>query len=107
MVSEEQLPFPTNSLKRKREASSADWIESSWDDLLVRFDEGFKNHRNEVIDKWYNKVTASSSIAVQKKFKVINQSIVTQIETSLMSEKLLNRARINRSNIAKIVEVLI
>lgn len=54
-------------------------------------------YRDETMEKWLNKVNAANGIATQKKFKVINQSISSQIETALQSDKMFKRTKICRS----------
>jgi protein AATF/BFR2 len=68
---------------------------------------GFKQYRDETIEKWNTKVQMSSGELAQKKFKVINQSVVDQIKTSMANpEKLIKRTQLNRSGIKVIGKVL-
>jgi protein AATF/BFR2 len=59
-----------------------------------------------IVEKWNEKVKASSGLALQKKFKVINQGF-TAIYKQLDHDRvrLIKRTRLNRGNIAIIGKV--
>jgi protein AATF/BFR2 len=93
------MEIPLASLKRKREDDMEEWIESTYQDILVPLDTGFKSYRNQIIDKWNTKTQLADGIPLQKKFKVINQSLVSQIENAFANrEKLVKKSKLNRSN---------
>ncbi|EGF81891.1 hypothetical protein BATDEDRAFT_86940 [Batrachochytrium dendrobatidis JAM81] len=62
------------------ESSDQDSIQHIWDDVLAPFDNGFLTFRDETINKWNNKVQAASGIHLHKKFKALDQSVVSQIQ---------------------------
>jgi protein AATF/BFR2 len=93
------METPLDGIKRKREDDMDDWIESTYHDILKPLHEGFDKYRNEIIDKWNNRVQMANGMLAQKKFKVINQSLVSQIEYSYQNrEKLVKKVHLNRSN---------
>jgi protein AATF/BFR2 len=93
------MEIPLERIKRKREDDMDDWIESTLADVLKPLMEGFDKYRNETIDKWNNRVQMANGMLAHKKFKVINQSLVSQIEYSYQNrEKLVKKAHLNRSN---------
>jgi protein AATF/BFR2 len=60
-------------------------------------DSAFESFRDETIEKWNSKLQVS--IPVQKKFKVINQSIVSQINTVLRDQaRLISRTQLKRTD---------
>lgn len=81
--------------KRKWESENTD-IDTNliWQDLKD-FNNSFTQYRNQTIEKWHQKVQASTGgLATQKKFKVINQvsvnfcnNLVSFISNSRFFEK--------------------
>ncbi|KAH6579586.1 hypothetical protein BASA50_004988 [Batrachochytrium salamandrivorans] len=92
-----------NNISRKRKHLPADstdttWIKELWDDSLAPLDVGFVPFRDETIDKWNNKVQIANGIPLHKKFKVVNQSIVSQIhQISQDRDRLIKRTRLIRT----------
>lgn len=83
-----------------------EWIDSTLNDIILPFEEAFSPYRNETIEKWNTKIQVANGVSLEKKFKVINQSIVSQIENSYNNrEKLVKRTQLNRSNYQKIESV--
>ena len=84
-----------------------EWISASVSEVIEPLENGYRQYRNETIDKWNNKVQAANGIPLQKKFKVINQSVVSQIEAAERDqEKLIKRTQLNRSNYKVIGKVV-
>ncbi|KAF9578295.1 hypothetical protein BGW38_005989, partial [Lunasporangiospora selenospora] len=55
-------------------------------------------YRNNTLEKWSNKVQIASGIPLNKKFKAMNQGIMTQIsQTMADKERLLKRTQLKRS----------
>ncbi|KAI8928401.1 apoptosis-antagonizing transcription factor [Entophlyctis helioformis] len=74
-------------------------LAAAFDDVIAPLDAGFVAFRDETIDKWNSKVQVASGIPLQKKFKVINQSIVSQIHQILQDrERLVKRTQLSRSD---------
>ena len=68
---------------------------------LMGFQEAFIPKRDEIIAKWHQKVQSKTGgMVVQKKFKVINQSPLFQIQESLKSDldRLIKRTQLKRSD---------
>jgi protein AATF/BFR2 len=76
--------------------------ESNVDELYTEMNEMdtlFQPFRETTIDKWNQKAMISSGIPMQKKFKVVNQSVNTQIEHILQDkQRLLKRTQVRRSD---------
>lgn len=73
-------------------------MEASWSEVLEPMEQQFEGYRNETIEKWNNKIRAANGIPLQKKFKVINQSIVSQIQAAATDrERLVKRTQLRRS----------
>ena len=82
-----------SQLKRKRSND----IQSLWQDHLEVFEQGFVTYRDETIEKWNAKVQVANGIPLQKKFKAINQSLLSQIKNLLSDkERLVKRTRLKR-----------
>ncbi|KAJ3274157.1 Sulfate permease 2 [Terramyces sp. JEL0728] len=88
------------SIKRKRDEDDIDeWLHSTWEEVLKPIESGFKKYKYDTIEKWNNKVQVANSVTLQKKFKVINQSIVSQLQTiENDTERLVKRTQLNRGN---------
>jgi protein AATF/BFR2 len=101
-----QITCEYKMLKRKRQGNQLEMINSAWEDILNPMEKGFEKFRNETIEKWNNKIQLSSGAISLKKFKVINQSIISQISASMAHpEKLLKRTKLNRAGIKIIGKV--
>ncbi|KAJ3055274.1 hypothetical protein HK097_011005 [Rhizophlyctis rosea] len=94
------------SKKRKRDHSNPDQLLSSMWSEAHALDEGFTGFRDQTIEKWNNKVQVASGIPMQKKFKAINQSVMSQIKQVLGDkDRLLKRTRLRRSEFRCLGEV--
>lgn len=86
---------PIAELKRKR--GSAD-VNTILNDVLVPMRAGFETFQNESIETWNAKIQLGNGVQMQKKFKVLNQSIVSQIKTVLADRpRLIKRTQLMRS----------
>lgn len=91
LVSEKTL----QTMKRKRDVSDIDEWRKSTKETMMEIEVGLEENRMALVDKWSKKVMATNS--TDKKFKVINTSIVSQLEgLEGDREKLLQRTRLNR-----------
>ncbi|KAK3839095.1 MAG: apoptosis-antagonizing transcription factor [Linnemannia elongata] len=73
------------------------WQTKAWKDI-EGLDEGWRSYRNNTLEKWSNKVQIASGIPLNKKFKAMNQGIMTQIsQTMADKERLLKRTQLKRS----------
>ncbi|KAJ3173255.1 hypothetical protein HDU88_004717 [Geranomyces variabilis] len=90
---------PTESLKRKRDQDDPDaLLEAIWADVQP-LDAQFKPYRDQTIDKWNSKVQVATGIPLQKKFKAINQTVVSQINQILSDKpRLIKRSQLRRSD---------
>ncbi|KAJ3254420.1 hypothetical protein HK103_007214 [Boothiomyces macroporosus] len=88
------------SIKRKRDEDDIDeWLHSTWEEVLQPMEKGFKKYKYDTIEKWNNKVQVANSVTLQKKFKVINQSIVSQLQAiENDTDRLIKRTQLNRGN---------
>ncbi|KAI8822550.1 apoptosis-antagonizing transcription factor [Fimicolochytrium jonesii] len=96
------VPAAESARKRKRDPSDTTEIqlETLWKQLNP-IDTQFKQYRDATIDKWNNKVQmATGALApLQKKFKSINQSVVSQIRQTVGDkERLIKRSQLRRSD---------
>ncbi|KAJ3179271.1 hypothetical protein HDU85_004963 [Gaertneriomyces sp. JEL0708] len=87
--------------KRKRPSTEDDCeprklIEGYWADIHP-LDTQFVSYRNATIEKWNSKIQIASGIPLQKKFKTINQSVLSQIK-QVMSDtgRLVKRTQLKR-----------
>jgi protein AATF/BFR2 len=81
--------------KRKRRADALDDI---WDEMDTNY-ENFSPYRDAVLTRWNSKTQLQSGQSLNKKFKIINQGILSQIQSILSNEtRLLKRTRIKRNN---------
>ncbi|KAI9011497.1 apoptosis-antagonizing transcription factor [Gaertneriomyces semiglobifer] len=87
--------------KRKRPSTEEDCeplklVESYWADIHP-LDAQFVSYRNATIEKWNSKIQIASGIPLQKKFKTINQSVLSQIK-QVMSDtgRLVKRTQLKR-----------
>ncbi|KAJ3167514.1 hypothetical protein HDU87_001507 [Geranomyces variabilis] len=89
----------TESLKRKRDQEDPDaLLEAVWADVQP-LDAQFKPYRDQTIDKWNSKVQVATGIPLQKKFKAINQTVVSQINQILSDKpRLIKRSQLRRSD---------
>ncbi|KAI9096155.1 apoptosis-antagonizing transcription factor [Phlyctochytrium arcticum] len=93
---------PSASNKRKRSESDesqdvTELLESTWKDIHT-LDTEFKAFRDPTIEKWSAKVQLTSGAAMQKKFKAINQSTLSQIRQVLNDkDRLIKRTQLRRS----------
>ena len=99
----------TSKLAQKRSFDDMnEWIDSTFQDSIVYTESLLNPYRNEIIEKWNNKVQAANGISLQKKFKVINTSIVSQIQgLDNDRDRLIKRTRLNRSHAEIIGKVTI
>ncbi|KAJ3046288.1 hypothetical protein HDV00_000101 [Rhizophlyctis rosea] len=89
----------TFSRKRKRDHEHPDQVISSMWSEIHAIDEGFTAFRDQTIEKWNNKVQVASGIPLQKKFKAINQSVLSQIKSVLGDkDRLVKRTRLRRTD---------
>ncbi|KAG0281490.1 hypothetical protein BGZ95_003145 [Linnemannia exigua] len=73
------------------------WQTKAWKDI-EGLDEGWRSYRNNTLEKWSNKVQIASGIPLNKKFKAMNQGIMTQIsQTMADKERLLKRTQLKRA----------
>ncbi|KAF9425150.1 hypothetical protein BGZ94_007790 [Podila epigama] len=73
------------------------WQTKAWKDI-EGLNEGWKSYRDSTLEKWSNKVQIASGIPLNKKFKALNQGIMTQISQTLAdSQRLLKRTQLKRS----------
>ncbi|KAF9433880.1 hypothetical protein BGZ76_008862 [Entomortierella beljakovae] len=73
------------------------WESKTWKDI-EGLDDGWRSYRNNTLEKWSNKVQIASGIPLNKKFKAMNQGIMTQIsQTMVDKERLLKRTQLKRS----------
>ncbi|KAJ3080561.1 hypothetical protein HK102_002967 [Quaeritorhiza haematococci] len=81
-------------------------VEDYWADVSA-LDDAFSSYRDQTIEKWNAKIQMASAGAfgLQKKFKAINQSVLTQVKNVLSDrERLLKRTRLNRSDLRSLGE---
>ncbi|KAI1309502.1 hypothetical protein EDD11_004088 [Mortierella claussenii] len=73
------------------------WQAKAWKDIEA-LDDSWRSYRNNTLEKWSNKVQIASGIPLNKKFKAMNQGIMTQIaQTMADKERLLKRTQLKRS----------
>ncbi|KAG0298013.1 hypothetical protein BGZ98_000349, partial [Dissophora globulifera] len=73
------------------------WQSKAWSDIEA-LDESWRSYRNNTLEKWSNKVQIASGIPLNKKFKAMNQGIMTQIsQTMADKERLVKRTQLKRS----------
>lgn len=73
------------------------WQTKAWKDV-EGLNEGWRSYRNNTLEKWSNKVQIASGIPLNKKFKAMNQGIMTQISQTMSdSQRLLKRTQLKRS----------
>ncbi|KAF9924071.1 hypothetical protein FBU30_005911 [Linnemannia zychae] len=73
------------------------WQTKAWKDI-EGLNEGWRSYRNNTLEKWSNKVQIASGIPLNKKFKAMNQGIMTQIsQTMADKERLTKRTQLKRS----------
>ena len=80
-----------------------DWFPLTFEKVIEPLEKELESHSVGVIEKWNEKVQASSGFAMQKKFKVINQSfsaLFSQLDND--RDRLMKRTRLNRSNVSMI-----
>ncbi|RKO92008.1 apoptosis-antagonizing transcription factor [Blyttiomyces helicus] len=94
------MPAVKGAKKRKRnDADPSSLIDSIWSDLKA-LDEGFVPFRDQTIEKWNNKVQVAGGIPMQKKFKAINQSVLSQIKQVVSDkDRLIKRTQLNRADV--------
>ncbi|KAK4048863.1 rRNA-processing protein bfr2 [Microbotryomycetes sp. JL221] len=102
----EQISLPNDfgtTRKRKRSSndSHSDYLDATLLDLAT-FDSTCEPYLKSTVTKWSDKVLAASGLNLNstKKFKSINQNVMSQIEHSLKQteqDRLLKRTRINRN----------
>ena len=81
--------------KRKRQA---DAVEDLWDEMDTSR-ENFIPYRDAVVSRWSNKTQLQSGVSLNKKFKVVNRGILSQIGSVLADEtRLLKRTRTRRTD---------
>ncbi|KAG0357677.1 apoptosis-antagonizing transcription factor [Gamsiella multidivaricata] len=73
------------------------WQSKAWKDMEA-LEDGWRSYRNNTLEKWSNKVQIASGIPLNKKFKAMNQGIMTQIsQTMADKERLVKRTQLKRS----------
>ncbi|KAF8951150.1 hypothetical protein BGZ46_004139, partial [Entomortierella lignicola] len=73
------------------------WETKAWKDMEA-LDDSWRSYRNNTLEKWSNKVQIASGIPLNKKFKAMNQGIMTQIsQTMADKERLVKRTQLKRS----------
>ena len=78
-----------------------EWLETTFTSVINPMDAVLEPYRVSVAQKWSEKVQAASGFAMQKKFKVINQSFSTLFsQLDHDKERLMKRTRLNRGNIS-------
>ncbi|KAG0056867.1 hypothetical protein BGZ83_003161 [Gryganskiella cystojenkinii] len=83
--------------EESRNIDEDSWQTKAWKDI-EGLDEGWRSYRNNTLEKWSNKVQIASGIPLNKKFKAMNQGIMTQIsQTMVDKERLLKRTQLKRS----------
>ncbi|KAG9304948.1 hypothetical protein G9A89_003117 [Geosiphon pyriformis] len=83
---------------RKRHFKDVDYTENLWNEMQT-LHENFLPFRTQTIEKWNNKVQIVSGLPLNKKFKVINQNLNSQIEQILHDhERLLKRTQLKRND---------
>ena len=101
---EKNTNVPLTSKKRKLDPASSSDFEQALKDAyaeMTQIDTACVPFREETIEKWNQKVRMASGIPLQKKFKVVNQSINSQIHHLLQDkERLIKRSQLRRSNLA-------
>ena len=81
--------------KRKRKRSE-DSVNDLWDEIDTGH-ENFAPYRDAVIARWNSKTQLQSGAALHKKFKIVNQGILAQIDSVMADEaRLLKRTRVRR-----------
>ncbi|KAF8938015.1 apoptosis-antagonizing transcription factor [Dissophora ornata] len=89
-----------SDLDEDEEARNLDddaWQSRAWKDIEA-LDDSWRSYRNNTLEKWSNKVQVASGIPLNKKFKAMNQGIMTQIsQTMADKERLLKRTQLKRS----------
>ncbi|KAJ3162782.1 hypothetical protein HDU86_003756 [Geranomyces michiganensis] len=87
------------SLKRKRDQDDpVALLEAVWADVQP-LDAQFTPFRDQTIDKWNSKVQVATGIPLQKKFKAINQTVMSQINQILSDKsRLIKRSQLRRSD---------
>jgi len=86
----------STSRKRKRDINDEDLLEGLWEDIND-YNTNFVKYQNEILEKWNRKVQTTAGI--QKQFKAVNQSIVSQIEQLLTDkDRLIKRTQLKRSD---------
>ncbi|KAG0196858.1 hypothetical protein BGX31_005135 [Mortierella sp. GBA43] len=73
------------------------WESKAWKEMEA-LDDAWIPYRNNTLDKWSNKVQIASGIPLNKKFKAMNQGIITQIsQTMADKDRLVKRTQLKRS----------
>jgi protein AATF/BFR2 len=71
--------------KRKRLEGVDNTVEDLWDEIKTGHD-NFRPYRNAVISRWNKKTQLQAGMALHKKFKVVNQGILSQINSVLADQ---------------------
>jgi protein AATF/BFR2 len=85
-----------NTNKRKRDINDDDLMNDLWEEIN-EYNNDFAKYQNNILEKWNRKVQTTTGI--QKQFKAVNQSIVSQFEQLLADkERLIKRTQLKRSD---------
>ncbi|KAI8074904.1 apoptosis antagonizing transcription factor-domain-containing protein [Gongronella butleri] len=98
-VDVEELSYSTRKrhLDDDNEEIDDGYFDALWHDVS-QVNDAFATYRNSTLEKWSNKVQASSAANLNKKFKAFDQNILTQID-NVMAEKdsLIKRTQLQRA----------
>jgi protein AATF/BFR2 len=87
--------------KKRSFNDMGEWLDTTVNSVINPMDTVLEPYRVSVTQKWSEKVQAASGLAMQKKFKVINQSFSTLFsQLDHDKERLMKRTRLNRGNIS-------
>jgi len=85
-----------NNNKRKRDIEDEGLLDDLWEEINS-YNSCFIKYQNDTLEKWNRKVQTTAGI--QKHFKAVNQSIVSQIEQLLTDkDRLIKRTQLKRSD---------
>ena len=92
--------------KKRPHDDMQEWSANTFERVIKPVEKVLEPYRVSTVEKWTEKVQASNGLAMQKKFKVINQGFATMYQQlDHDKERLIKRTRLNRGNVSIIGKV--
>ncbi|KAJ3123128.1 GTP-binding protein Rho1 [Nowakowskiella sp. JEL0407] len=97
LIRKRKRPYETDDASKDENVDYAKAVDESYQ-LISKLDDAFAEYRQVTIEKWNEKSAVVGTAVAAKKFKAVNLSITSQIDTILSDrERLLKRTRLKRS----------